>query len=257
MLRDPQVWESPEFYRPERFLGPPNENRPDPSIGFGYGRRFVYLRILDDSWRTNDRVCPGRFFADEAAPFVAIVILWAFQIEHVEGPTRPEDVKWVEFLLRSALTSNWWGSLTQVIRAVLRSLSNSDFVRELTKYASCWRVFSFGYIHTDRFKCGRLFWYKYVFCLCGSYALNFKEVKWNSKVNIKHPECVDREPCHLTFHSRVSGVVIHSYPVATEAQGRSLTLKSKKEMSLGSLSTPSNERTQFAPPHFSSLCFIR
>ena len=48
MLRDPQVWESPELYQPERFLEPPNKNQPDPSIGFDYGRRLVYLPILNN-----------------------------------------------------------------------------------------------------------------------------------------------------------------------------------------------------------------
>jgi len=49
MLRDPQIWESPELYRPERFLVPPTQNQPDISIGFGYGRRLVYFHVLNHS----------------------------------------------------------------------------------------------------------------------------------------------------------------------------------------------------------------
>ena len=56
----------------------------------------------------NDRVCPGRFFADEAGPFVALVMLWAFQIEWIEGPARPEDVEWVDSLIRLVLHFNLW-----------------------------------------------------------------------------------------------------------------------------------------------------
>ena len=48
MLRDPQVWESPELYQPERFLVPLAQNQPDPSIGFGYGQRLAYFPMLNN-----------------------------------------------------------------------------------------------------------------------------------------------------------------------------------------------------------------
>ena len=47
MLRDPKIWDSPELYRPERFLVPLRKNQPDPAIGFGYGRRSVHWLILN------------------------------------------------------------------------------------------------------------------------------------------------------------------------------------------------------------------
>ena len=62
----------------------------------------------------HNRVCPGRFFAEETGPFVAILMLWAFQTEHVEGPARPEDVKWVDAMMRSASPSTLRYSLTQL-----------------------------------------------------------------------------------------------------------------------------------------------
>ena len=49
MLRDPQVWDSPELYLPDRFLGSLRENQLDPSIGFGYGRRSVCPLVLSNS----------------------------------------------------------------------------------------------------------------------------------------------------------------------------------------------------------------
>ena len=51
----------------------------------------------------NNRVCPGRFLAGEMGLAVSVAILWAFHVERIEGPASPEQVKWVDSLLRSGL----------------------------------------------------------------------------------------------------------------------------------------------------------
>lgn len=58
------------------------------------------------------RICPGRFLADEIGFAVATMILWAFSIERIEGPTSPEEVKWVDSALRFVPLFGSWHSLT-------------------------------------------------------------------------------------------------------------------------------------------------
>lgn len=52
----------------------------------------------------KDKVYPGRFFAGETSLTLAVAILWAFYAERIEGPASPEEVKWVDSLLRSDLS---------------------------------------------------------------------------------------------------------------------------------------------------------
>jgi len=90
MLRDPRIWDSPDEYKPERFLGPPQKDRPDPSIVFGYGRR----------------VCPGRFFAEETGFVYAAALLWAFEIESIDGTATLDDIEWVDSEISPPLPFN-------------------------------------------------------------------------------------------------------------------------------------------------------
>ncbi|KAI0642012.1 CyP450 monooxygenase [Trametes meyenii] len=72
MLHDPEVYDEPHEFRPERFLhdGKLDTNVRDPtSIVFGFGRRRVLIRI-----------CPGRHFA-QASLFIAVAsVLHVFDI---------------------------------------------------------------------------------------------------------------------------------------------------------------------------------
>lgn len=52
----------------------------------------------------KDRVYPGRFLAGETSLTLAVAILWAFYAERIEGSASPEEVKWVDSLLRSGLS---------------------------------------------------------------------------------------------------------------------------------------------------------
>ena len=86
-MHDPQVYEDPDVYRPERFLkdGQLNPTVRDPfNYAFGYGRRSVQrpcVRFPPLSRSSSvHRICPGRHFA-EASLFINIAsVLHVFNI---------------------------------------------------------------------------------------------------------------------------------------------------------------------------------
>ncbi|OJT02061.1 O-methylsterigmatocystin oxidoreductase [Trametes pubescens] len=68
MLHDPNVYERPEEFKPERFIrdGKIDTTVYDPSaFAFGYGRR----------------VCPGRYFADDLLYITAASVLHVFRFD--------------------------------------------------------------------------------------------------------------------------------------------------------------------------------
>ena len=86
-MHDPQVYESPDEFRPERFI---RDGRLDPSVRdpadyiFGFGRRYV----LDISLRLSGvsnvgrirRICPGRHFAETSMFITFASVLHVFDI---------------------------------------------------------------------------------------------------------------------------------------------------------------------------------
>ena len=75
--------------------------------------------------------------AEEIGLAVATTILWAFSIEHIEGPASPEEVKWVGLILRFASPFGSWHSSTPVhspsppLPFKLRFRPRTDKIREL------------------------------------------------------------------------------------------------------------------------------
>ncbi|KAF6752844.1 cytochrome P450 98A3 [Ephemerocybe angulata] len=76
MMHDPEVWDNPNDFRPERYL---KDGKIDPSVpdaeraAFGFGRR----------------ICPGRHFSDDALFLFASSLLAAFHV----SPPNDEDGK--------------------------------------------------------------------------------------------------------------------------------------------------------------------
>jgi len=93
MLRDERFWDNPGDFRPERFLQVLKEGQVDPrSLAFGFGRRFgiQLLQSLGLVLNQRNRVCPGREMANQLAPAIIMILLWAFEILPVEGEARPD-----------------------------------------------------------------------------------------------------------------------------------------------------------------------
>ena len=99
MLRDPRIWDSPNDFNPDRFLEPYPKDRPDPSVVFGYGRRYVIgilvFQLIADVLGVP-RACPGRFFAEETGFCMATALLWAFDLECVDKNMTLDDIKFVD-----------------------------------------------------------------------------------------------------------------------------------------------------------------
>ena len=73
ICRDERVWDDPDIFRPERFMGSSVSELADPyNIAFGHGRRFAcYSCIRMKSHVLRTRLCAGRLFADTTL-FLAI-----------------------------------------------------------------------------------------------------------------------------------------------------------------------------------------
>lgn len=83
ILHDPEVYPSPEEYKPERWLkdGQLNPEVPDPTIAFGYGRRLVEtlpsIPILSD---IHCSICPGRHLSNNSLYAMVSLILSVYNI---------------------------------------------------------------------------------------------------------------------------------------------------------------------------------
>ena len=75
MLVDKKIWDEPEVFKPERFLGPDAHKLPNPlTVNFGFG----------------PRICPGMWFADRVAFHLGITAMALFDIKPLEGESIPK-----------------------------------------------------------------------------------------------------------------------------------------------------------------------
>ena len=87
-MHDPEEYEDPEEFRPERFI---RDGELDPKVRdplafvFGFGRRYVRPNSAYDFYEPNHRICPGRFFAESG-----LFIYYAMAL-HVYNITPPLD----------------------------------------------------------------------------------------------------------------------------------------------------------------------
>jgi hypothetical protein len=72
MLRDPTVYENPEHFNPDRFMG--DHPEPDPrAIVFGFGRR----------------ACPGRYLVEASLQITAAMLVHSFEFKPIEVNGKP------------------------------------------------------------------------------------------------------------------------------------------------------------------------
>ena len=93
-MSDPEIYEDPEIFRPERFIrhGKLDTSVRDPAaFVFGFGRRHVPpMHTYLSSQRSRHgraRICPGRYFAEDALFISVACALHVFDI----GPPLGDD----------------------------------------------------------------------------------------------------------------------------------------------------------------------
>jgi hypothetical protein len=96
MCHDPRVWDEPNMFKPERFLGEVKEPMFDPlTLVFGFGRRYDCSRfspLSQELMHTECRICPGRYLADSVTYSFMLSLLWAYDIlPHPDDPAGTHD----------------------------------------------------------------------------------------------------------------------------------------------------------------------
>jgi cytochrome P450 len=85
MCHDPRVYNDPEVFNPDRFMGESPE--PDPrNIVFGFGRR----------------ICPGKLLAEASLRIAFAMLLWSCIISPIEvdGKPQPPEYKPISGAIR-------------------------------------------------------------------------------------------------------------------------------------------------------------
>jgi len=89
MCNDPEVYQKPEIFNADRFLGDKPEADPG-LVVFGFGRR----------------VCPGRLLADASLYITLAMILWSFDVSpiQVDGKPAPPVYGPISGIVRSVIS---------------------------------------------------------------------------------------------------------------------------------------------------------
>ncbi|KAJ3554446.1 hypothetical protein NM688_g3107 [Phlebia brevispora] len=103
MLHDESVYPEPDVFNPDRYLpAAGKEPAPDPArAAFGFGRRcqsldpcHFHILFTLKTMISLQRICPGRFFADDSLFITIASILYAFSITHPENADMDEGIRW-------------------------------------------------------------------------------------------------------------------------------------------------------------------
>ncbi len=132
-MHDPEVYEDPHVFRPERFIrdGKLDPGPLDPaSFAFGYGRRYVApsrtKQVVFCGYRAHarSRICPGRYFA-EATLFISIAC--ALHVLDITPPLgedgRPMKIEHVQSDTLVSCVSFWMYHIPYSQGVVDRSLA--------------------------------------------------------------------------------------------------------------------------------------
>ena len=95
MCHDTRIWDEPNAFKPERFLGETKESMFDPmTLVFGFGRRYARLHSSSPQKHAYAayRLCPGKYLADNMTSSFMLSLLWAYDIlPHPDDPAGTHD----------------------------------------------------------------------------------------------------------------------------------------------------------------------
>lgn len=101
MLHDPDIYEDPDSFKPERFIADDGTLKADTNlvVGFGFGKRCVALsiKLQPTEHEYSDRICPGRHLVDSTFWMFVASVLSVFNItEDGTGDASAEGVTYMD-----------------------------------------------------------------------------------------------------------------------------------------------------------------